>query len=197
MRLTLCAALLLLAGCTAPTDPASETALVDAEGTPSAADDLLESTSVAAGPAAASSLVARLNTSIDAYTGTWLTGVGDVAAWDAAQDLALPRPHGSLLFEMRCQQTGGTVEDHPGYSLRFEVVDGDATVITWASGDLGDCAETKAYDRTDAPRPKGMLTNVTFEVAPSLVNVEASYDVQFAISWFDAQSLPDGYSAFA
>jgi hypothetical protein len=195
MRLILCAALLLLAGCTSPAAPdlASETVQV--------ADEVDREARGASPPLAGPAMVVvRLNTSFDAYTGVWDVGVqgAPAASWDAAADLGLPRPMGSLLFEMRCQQTGGTAYDHPGYRLRFEVEGADGTtVITQAAGNMGDCVETKTYHRDASPRPSGKLVVAEFEAVASLLNHEASYDVQFAITWFDAGEIPAGYSAFA
>lgn len=193
MRLILCAALLLLAGCTSPAAPTDLAA--DAPGEPSAGP-LPEVVGMSTdGPAATPRVVARLNGSMAAYTGTWLVGVGGSATtWDAAPDLALPRPHGSLLFEMRSQRTGGAAKQELGYRLGFEVVDGDDKIITFAGGSMGE--DGQAYHRKEAPRPQGLLTNVTFEAAPSVVSVQASYDFQLAITWFDAETVPDGYSAF-
>lgn len=196
MRLLICAALFLLAGCTSPNAPVAES-----EGQPNSTGGLPLALSPGAFDAEPR-LMVYFNTSYDNFTGAYLGlyefGLGSLAAdWDASADLALPRPMGSLLFEMRCQQTGGFASDMPGYNLRFQVADGDDVLVTMASGDLGDCNERRQYDRADQPRPKGTLTAVEFGSHASELNHEASFDVQFAISWFDADVVPAGHTAFA
>lgn len=192
MRLTLCAALLLLAGCTGP--DAGDPALGPVDSAPA-----LVPAAEAAGVDPLAVVVARFNTTYANYTGAFDIALAGqhAATWDAGGALGLPRPMGSLLFEMRCQKTGGTVEDDPGYALTFHVEDGDRTYITYAASDIDACQGRREYDRADVYGAGGELSAVEIRTSDGWFSLNASYEVAFAITWFDAERVPAGYSAFA
>lgn len=192
MRHLLCAALFLLAGCTAPDAPgAGPAAAVDA-------DAATPSEGLAAGESLPAFATARENVTFNA-TGAYLVGVDEAPAWDASDALALPRSPGSLLIELRCQQTRGLDVDDPGYQLSFTVERGDDRLIQYSAGNSDRCDFRKAYDRTakGGILDEGRLVEVVLGPDQPLASAQASYDVELAVTWFDADTVPADFSALA
>lgn len=176
---------LLLAGC-AQEVAESPTATPDEPGQPPSD-----------GPASNTStpVVLRWNKTYNGETGTALNGQS-VASRDVSGDLGLPGRPGDLVVEMRCRSAPeATYGGDPG--LRLEI-DGESPRggMSYGWSSYGHCLSgmrivVSASANADFVRMDSVIVGAVL----STLYVDASGELEFALSAFDARASED-YSAF-
>lgn len=198
MRLPLCAALLLLAGCASPTDPATMQSTHDrsaAEGP--ALNATLDAEATTTDPAPAwPVIVAALNhTSMEKATSVMdvtLSGTS-TELWNASGPLGLPVAPKSLLIEMACTQTGGVATDSPGIEYGFDVQYADGSIVRWVgTSNRSECGTRIEFDADRLG--DGELVAFEMRATGDVVTHEASYDITYAVSLLATATVPEDYS---
>lgn len=185
MRLLLCAALLLLAGCTGPSVPTT-----DAPGSQQAAPD-------AAATATPSPVVAVAyeNVTYDVPASAWMTALAlPSPTWEASAELPLPRPALTVFVELACVQTAGTAYGDPGFGAEVQVERPDGrTLISQYGGGIDQCRGGHAFPAKELGA--GDLSFVAVSLSAPFAAVQVSYEVRMAVSLLSTPDVPAGYSA--
>jgi len=176
MRLTLCAALFLLAGCI---------------GQPVARDGHLDGRNVAQEQPVSPVLVtARADLKLDNVTSAWFANTDLVASdsWDASAALGLPRPVATLSVAAVCSHPRGYTYDGPGYGLSFDVERPDGRVVQWSYTGSDACGHHQDY--TAKELGEGKLTHLEVRSYSPFLAVQYSCTLHVSATLFSTSEVP-------